>query len=246
MTTENQTVIVSIDNCSTILAFYVENLYLNGVSLMSKQTDYAYEYVKQRILDGTFYPSQKLIESDLSETIKVSRNTLKKAFLKLEQENLVKIEKNKGATIKSFSLDEIMNYLEVREVIEGLVARTAVRNVSDSNLAALEKTLENMQEHIQTKHFDEYSNCNKAFHDIIYNASKNVQAVEMIKGIKTQLQRVHFKTILVPGRTEESLREHTQILEAFKKRDEQRAEEAVKFHISQIRNTIKTNYLYLV
>jgi DNA-binding GntR family transcriptional regulator len=64
--------------------------------------------------------------------------------------------------------------------------------------------------------------------------------------IKTQLQRVHFKTILVPGRTEESLREHTQILEAFKKRDEQEAEEAVKFHISQIRNTIKTNYLYLV
>nr|WP_250629299.1 GntR family transcriptional regulator [Bacillus subtilis] len=214
--------------------------------MMSRQTDYAYDYIKQRILDGTFYPSQKLIENDLAETIQVSRNTLKKAFLKLEQENLVKIEKNKGATIKSFSLDEIINYLEIREVIEGLVARTAARNITDSDLATLEEILENMQEHIQTKQFDEYSKCNKVFHDVIYNASKNVQAVEMIKVIKTQLQRVHFKTILVPGRTEESLREHTQILEAFKKRDEQEVEEAVKFHISQIRNTIKKNYLYLV
>ncbi|MCU6602211.1 GntR family transcriptional regulator [Peribacillus frigoritolerans] len=213
---------------------------------MSKQTDYAYEYIKQRILDGTYYPSQKLNESDLSEIIKVSRNTLKKAFMKLEQENLVKIEKNKGATIKSFSLDEIMNYLEIREVIEGLVARKTAKNISDLHLETLEGILDKMQEHIQTNQFDEYSKCNKAFHDIIYNASENPQAIEMIKVIKTQLQRVHFKTILVPGRKEDSLKEHTQILEALKKRDEKEAEEAVKFHISQIRNTIKNNYVYLV
>ncbi|WP_249596070.1 GntR family transcriptional regulator [Peribacillus frigoritolerans] len=213
---------------------------------MSKQTDYAYEYIKQRILDGTYYPSQKLNESDLSEIIKVSRNTLKKAFMKLEQENLVKIEKNKGATIKSFSLDEIMNYLEIREVIEGLVARKTAENISDLHLESLEEILDKMQEHIQTNQFDEYSKCNKAFHDIIYNASENPQAIEMIKVIKTQLQRVHFKTILVPGRKEDSLKEHTQILEALKKRDEKEAEEAVKFHISQIRNTIKNNYVYLV
>ncbi len=214
--------------------------------MMSKQTDYAYEYIKQRILDGTYYPSQKLNESDLSEIIKVSRNTLKKAFMKLEQENLVKIEKNKGATIKSFSLDEIMNYLEIREVIEGLVARKTAENISDLHLESLEEILDKMQEHIQTNQFDEYSKCNKAFHDIIYNASENPQAIEMIKVIKTQLQRVHFKTILVPGRKEDSLKEHTQILEALKKRDEKEAEEAVKFHISQIRNTIKNNYVYLV
>jgi DNA-binding GntR family transcriptional regulator len=214
--------------------------------MMSKQTDYAYEYIKQRILDGTYYPSQKLNESDLSEIIKVSRNTLKKAFMKLEQENLVKIEKNKGATIKSFSLDEIMNYLEIREVIEGLVARKTAENISDLHLETLEGILDKMQEHIQTNQFDEYSKCNKAFHDIIYNASENPQAIEMIKVIKTQLQRVHFKTILVPGRKEDSLKEHNQILEALKKRDEKEAEEAVKFHISQIRNTIKNNYVYLV
>ncbi|MCK2004484.1 GntR family transcriptional regulator [[Brevibacterium] frigoritolerans] len=213
---------------------------------MSKQTDYAYEYIKQRILDGTYYPSQKLNESDLSEIIKVSRNTLKKAFMKLEQENLVKIEKNKGATIKSFSLDEIMNYLEIREVIEGLVARKTAENISDLHLESLEEILDKMQEHIQTNQFDEYSKCNKAFHDIIYSASENPQAIEMIKVIKTQLQRVHFKTILVPGRKEDSLKEHIQILEALKKRDEKEAEEAVKFHISQIRNTIKNNYVYLV
>jgi DNA-binding GntR family transcriptional regulator len=229
------------------LIYRVENLnLLNGVIMMSKQTDYAYEYIKQRILDGTYHPSQKLNESDLSETIKVSRNTLKKAFMKLEQENLVKIEKNKGATIKSFSLDEIMNYLEIREVIEGLVARKTAKNISEFHLETLKEILDKMQDNIKTNQFDEYSKCNKAFHDIIYNVSENPQAIEMIKVIKTQLQRVHFKTILVPGRKEDSLKEHTLILEALKKRDEKEAEEAVKFHISQIRNTIKNNYVYLV
>lgn len=45
---------------------------------MSNQTEYAYKYIRERILDGTFKPTQKLIESQLSEMISVSRNTVKK------------------------------------------------------------------------------------------------------------------------------------------------------------------------
>ena len=80
--------------------------------------DKAYEYIKTRIMDGRFHPSQKLIENDLAQSIGASRNTIKKALLKLEQENLVILEPNKGAKIKAFELQEIKNYLEIREVLE--------------------------------------------------------------------------------------------------------------------------------
>lgn len=213
---------------------------------MGGQTDIAYMYLKQRILDGRLKPSQKLTETELSEVIGVSRNTLKKALLKLEQENLVKIENNKGATIKSFTLEEVLNYLEIREELEGLVARSAAQHITDLGLLDMKNILKEMDVHLKNHKFDEYSNLNRKFHEVIYKASKNPQAVEVITTIKTQLIRFHFRTILVPGRNDESFSEHKQILEALKSHDQQCTERALKSHIANVRRTTRENYDYLL
>ncbi|NEY20820.1 GntR family transcriptional regulator [Bacillus ginsengihumi] len=213
---------------------------------MSTQMEVAYQFIKQRILDGTYQPSQKLIESDLSNLINASRNTIKKALLKLQQENLVCIETNKGATVKSFTLDEIVQFLEIREVLEGLIAKTAAPYISEDKLSLMENILEEMKGHLENHRFDEYSNCNLSFHNIIYEASSNTQAVSMVQMIKTQLRRFQLKTILVPGRHEESFKEHQKILNALKLRDEKWVEDAVKYHISQVRRTIAENYSFLM
>ena len=212
---------------------------------MSKQTDIAYQYIKRNILDGTLKPSQKLIEIQMAEMIGVSRNTIKKALLKLEQENLVKIEDNKGATIKSFTLEEVLNYLEIREVLEGLVARGAAKNISNLGLEKLKNILIQMEIHLSKNEFDKYSMLNKEFHEIIYQSAKNTQAVELITMIRTQLIRYQFRTILIPGRRQDSFAEHTQIYEALLERNEKKVEESVKKHVAGVRQTIENNYQYL-
>lgn len=213
---------------------------------MSSQMDMTYQYIKDRILKGTFRPSQKLTETELVQQIGVSRNTIKKAFLKLEQENLIAIEKNKGATIKAFTLEEILNYLEIREVLEGLISKNAVRNISMNDLDKMHETLEQMKEFLANNNFDKYSENNRLFHAIIYASASNRPAVDMIMMIRTQLLRYQFRTILVPGRTEASLQEHTKIYEAFRRKDETQVVEAVTSHISNVRRVIEQNYHFLV
>jgi DNA-binding GntR family transcriptional regulator len=213
---------------------------------MSRQTDIAYQYIKQRILEGEYKPAQKLTEVQLAELIEVSRSTVKKALLKLQQENLVTIENNKGASIKSFTLEEVMNYLEIREVLEGLVARSVAKKISELEIEELKKILDEMKIRLQSNKLDEYSILNKSFHKEMYKAAKNVQAVELINMIRTQLIRYQFRTILVPGRNQASYEEHEKIYEALKLRDEAAAEEAVRKHISNVRETINLNYQYLL
>lgn len=213
---------------------------------MKRPTEIAYEFIKERILEGIYQPSQKLIENDLSVEIGVSRNTVKKALLKLEQENLVVLEKNKGATIKSFSLDEINNFLKIREVLEGLIALGAAENITEEDLLRLDAILVEMKNHLQNKNFDSYSKCNLNFHDVIYNASNNQQAVDLVKIIKQQLKRLQFKTLLVPGRNENSLEEHANILKALQNRDAVLAEKYLKQHVANVRHTILNNYKVLV
>ena len=171
---------------------------------------------------------------------------MKKALLKLEQENLVVLEKNKGATIKSFSLDEISNYLKIREVLEGLIAADAAKNMTDEDIARLETILSEMKHNLQTMQFDAYSQGNLNFHDVIYDASNNQQAVEMVRIIKQQLKRVHFKTILVPGRNENSFEEHDAILTALRSRDAALAEIQLKKHVANVRHTIIAHFNVLM
>ncbi|WP_400163325.1 GntR family transcriptional regulator [Brevibacillus sp. TJ4] len=212
---------------------------------MSLQTEAAYKYIKERILDGTYKPSQKLIEAQLSEDVGVSRNTIKKALLMLQRENLVELESNKGATIKSYSMDEIINYLEIREVLEGLVARNAANKITDADLQTLGELMQQMKQHIEENEFEKYSQLNQKFHEIIYTASKNKPAVELIHIIKNQLSRIQFRTILVPGRNQESLKEHIRIYEALQTRNEKEASAAIEQHIRAIQKVIVQNYQFL-
>lgn len=206
----------------------------------------AYQFIKVRILDGTYKPSQKVTETELSEVVGVSRNTIKKALLKLEQENLINIESNKGAFIKSFTLEEVINYLEIREVLEGLVARTAAESISETELIKMKEILDMMSDHLENNRYDEYSSLNKEFHNVIYQASKNTQAVDMISIIKNQLLRHHFRTILVPGRNLSSFEEHQNIYMAFKARDRENAEKYIRIHIANVRKTVEENFTYLI
>lgn len=213
---------------------------------MIRQTGIAYQYIREKILDGTYRPAQKLVENQLADVIGVSRSTVKKAMLKLEQENLVVIEDNKGATIKFFTSEEIGNYLEIREVLEGLLARSAANNINSSELDNLKTILDAMAIYLQSNKFEEYSKSNAEFHLIIYNANHNTQAVELTTMIKTQLIRYHFRTILVVGRNQNSHQEHTRIYEALLAHDGEAAEAAMKKHISEVRRTILENYAYLL
>ena len=213
---------------------------------MKRPAEIAYEYIKERILEGTYHPSQKLIENDLALEIGVSRNTVMKALLKLEQENLVVLEKNKGATIKSFSLHEIINYLKIREVLEGLIGYSAAKNITDEDIERLEQIVGEMREFVKQNNFDAYSGQNLKFHEVIYNASDNEQAVDMVKIIKQQLKRLQIKTLLVPGRNDRSLQEHTNILEALRERDPDKVERYLKEHVANVRSTIENNYSFLM
>jgi DNA-binding GntR family transcriptional regulator len=53
------------------------------------------------------------------------------------------------------------------------------------------------------------------------------------------MARLHVRTILIPGRSEKSLAEHTAILEALKAGDGDAAEVALRKHMKSLREAIR-------
>lgn len=210
---------------------------------MKRPNEKAYEYIKTRILDGTLQPAQHLTEVQLSEEIGVSRNTIKNTLLRLSDEKLVVIENNKGAYVASLTVDEIVQYYEIRIHLEELVVASAAVNITDKEIEKLRVVLDKMVELKESKNFTEYSRHNKMFHNIIYDASKKKVAVGMIHEIKNQLARFQLRTIMVPGRADNSVEEHRILLNALAAHDEKAAVEAIKVHVGHV---LKTIYEYKV
>lgn len=203
-----------------------------------RANEIAYEYIKTRILDGTYRPAERLLEAQLSQEIGVSRNTIKKVLLTLEQEQLIEITKNKGAAIRSLDIDEVIQYMEIREELEVKIARKAAMEISEKAIQEMEKIFNTMKTLSALHDYDTYSLNNKKFHAIIYEASSKPILTSYCLNIKTQLSRYQFKTMLVPQRSEDSLVEHKAILESMKSHDSDAAEKAIRAHMSNLLATI--------
>lgn len=76
------------------------------------------EQLRQKITQGEFAPGQRLSEQALSDSLGVSRNTLREAFRTLTKEGLVKHAQNRGVFVAIPSIASIIDIYRVRRLIE--------------------------------------------------------------------------------------------------------------------------------
>lgn len=212
---------------------------------MATQTSIVYESLKNKINTGELPPSSRLHEQELSQFYSVSRNTIKKVLLMLEKEGLVSLEENKGAKVRTYSMDEVLEYLDVRSCLEGFIIKRTVPVITNEEIKTLENILAEMKGYYEQHQLLAYSQNNQKFHKVIYDACPNHTAVSMTLNLKTQMSKYNTKTILVPGRDTQSFHEHSCILDAIKKRDATLAEQYMITHILNVKQTFEENYLLL-
>jgi len=109
----------------------------------------------------------------------------------------------------------------------------------------MEDILLSMKGHLINHNLLEYSNGNRLFHGIIYEACPNRTAVDMTMNLKNQMSKYNTKTILVPGRDTQSFSEHTAILDAIKDRNSELTEVLMRHHIANVRRTFEDNFSLL-
>ncbi len=205
-----------------------------------------YESLKKKIEAGSLSPSENLREVELANQYKVSRNTIKKALLMLERDTLVTIEQNKGAKVRSYSLDEVLDFLELRSVLEGFIIRLACAVLSETDIENMKRILDTMRVLKDRQELVSYSQHNQKFHQVIYDACPNKTATNLLMNLKNQMKKYNTKTILIPKRSDQSFGEHEAIFEAVKNGDPQGAESLMITHIMNVRKVFQENYQLLL
>ena len=204
--------------------------------------DRIYHALRDKIISQQLSPNESLIEYHLAKEYGVSRATAKKAILMLEQDGLVVVEANKSARVRSFSRQEVHDFLEFRTELEGYIARLAAPLFTDQDVEELEAILTRMKAHKEAGQLVEYSRNNQLFHNKIMEICPNRLAVEVTSNLKAQMRKYNTRTILVPGRADHSFAEHSAILEAIRRRSPEDAEKAMRYHIANVQKEFEENF----
>jgi len=194
----------------------------------------AAERLRQAILTGDMAPGQRLVEEELAGTLGVTRASLRAALFDLTAEGLVERIPNRGARVRTISVDEAVAIIECRMVLEGLCAAKAAGRVTEPEAARLRQLGADMERSVADGEPLKYSALNHELHRLVRELAAQPVAATLLERLNGQLVRHQFQLSLRPGRPQQSLPQHLAIIDAIAGRRPAEAEEATRRHLRSV------------
>jgi DNA-binding GntR family transcriptional regulator len=193
--------------------------------------DKAYHTIRNKIVTCEFLPGTPLNERELVELVGVSRTPIREALNRLEQEQLVTLTSQKGATVTQITPKIINDIFQLRDMLEPYVVQMVTPEFPEAILAELQTGFaENSPDREK-----ELVALDGKMHYSIIHAFGNSYLNNLMENMYTQNERIRFLSTMMPQRLEESFAEHQAILEAMLERKPQKAADAMHEHLQRAR-----------
>lgn len=98
----------------------------------------AYHQIRRWIVEGRLRPDERLVEQRLAEDLQLSRTPVREALRMLQSEGLVRFEPNRGARVRSLTVNDIADLYELRGRLEAMAAELAATRATPEELARLD------------------------------------------------------------------------------------------------------------
>jgi DNA-binding GntR family transcriptional regulator len=189
------------------------------------------ESIKAAIIKGKFKPGEKISEGELAESMGISRTPLREAFRKLENEGFIEIIPRKGAVVTEIDAQDVYDLYEIKSTLEGLAARLAAVNMQDKDLEKLEKVNEELKVLIDQNDLEAFYKAHTRFHEGFVKLSGNRRLNHIISNLNDHFKRFGIVSLTLPGQYENAIKQHEEIIQAFRKGNEKLVEERVKNNV---------------
>ncbi|WP_284988933.1 GntR family transcriptional regulator [Arthrobacter sp. efr-133-TYG-120] len=201
---------------------------------VGSKSEQAYAAVKARIVEGTYTPGYRLVLAKIAEDLGVSVVPVREAIRRLEAEGLVKFERNVGATVSGIDPTEYLYTMQTLSIIEG--AATALSAPLIDSVAIARARAVNAEMRDCLEHFDpvRFTALNQDFHSVLFEHCPNPHILDLVHRGWNRLASIRASTFrFVPGRAQESVKEHEALLQLIESNaDADTIEQAARRHRS--------------
>ena len=202
----------------------------------------AYDLITEMILSRKYAPGDRLIETEISENIGLSRTPIRNAMRKLAAEGLLDVRGNKGCYIPKLSPEDMAEVFKARAYLEGKVAMEAAYCRTEKDIEQMLDLLNQEKEYYSQGRHKEYAAVNDKFHLLLGKMARNNYIEKFMRQVfwRSGLYIFYFDRFYAPPINEEILRdpsksvscvEHEKILHAIELGDGALAESSARAHI---------------
>jgi DNA-binding GntR family transcriptional regulator len=175
--------------------------------------------VRDMIIEGSLEPGARIYETQLCQTLGVSRTPLREALKTLASEGLIELVAARGAVVKRFSPKDVRDMLDVLAVLESFAARLACKEASDDQIAELRALHDRMAAFFKANNRLEYYKLNQDFHSGVLRLSGNAALQSAHVAIQSRLKRIRYIGNSEPRKWKDAMAEHDEMIRRLEARD---------------------------
>lgn len=214
---------------------------LSKLELPGTLQNLAYERIKTLLINGQLKFDDVYSANQFAEMLGVSRTPIREALLQLTAEGFFISLRGRGFKIKEFSEKEIRDFFETRKMIESYVIEQLVEAVAEEDLKPLEDSLKLMLNGHDQEEIYRFLDADKSFHMNLIHRYKNNLLESIMENIRDFISILGQKALTSPGRVKEVIREHRCILKALRKKDKNKAVQAINDHLDATEKSLIEN-----
>jgi DNA-binding GntR family transcriptional regulator len=213
--------------------------------------------VRQLLHSGEFQPGDRVVETQLAARLGVSRIPLRESLGRLRGQGLLVSDgPGRGLRMRHYSLQEISQFYEFRELLEGGAARAAARVASPADIARLEAIHGRAESVAKQGGFEsaEWRDADHGFHAALADAGHNERLGQAMALLLAELHGLFYgvlyrRVAAAGGRSltraaalrhaARAVREHRSVIAAIRARDADRAERRARLHVRNAARRIR-------
>ncbi|MGY9047104.1 GntR family transcriptional regulator [Puniceibacterium antarcticum] len=192
----------------------------------------AYEQIRDDIVAGRIPGETVLSERALTETLGVSRTPLRAAIQRLENEGIVDRLNNGVVLVRSVTVEQLLQIVQLRQALERAAAGRAARHGTTKALTQIRAQMQEIVEGTVTT-FDTFWEADGAFHRAVAEAAHLVILPSILEEQRAIARRCSltrtYDTFV------DQAREHVQIADAIAEHDSEAAEALMAAHFDHVR-----------
>ncbi len=183
---------------------------------------HAVESLRRAIVAGELRPGERVRQDEVAERLGVSLAPVREALAVLEQEGQVSYRPRRGYVVTELDLADLREIYELRQLLEGLVARRSLPSLDEDALERIELAARDCVTAAARADVAAELEANRRFHLALLEAAEQPHTLRVIRLLWDSTETYRAMYYNAPESREEAAASHERILAALRERDGER------------------------
>ena len=193
----------------------------------------AYNEIKQKILSQQYQPEAVLTERGLAAELGISRTPLRSAISRIEKEGVVYRLDNGALLVRRVSVEQLLEIVQVRRILEGAAAAEAAQNGMTDALIQSKAVMEQCLDADSNMAFDDFWLLDDDFHNAVIEAAGLPILSSLVQKLRVTARRCTITR--VHDQFTAQAQDHLAVIAAIEARDAGAARAAMEHHFDNVR-----------